>query len=291
MNYLIGLIPALGWGIMPLLATKAGGSEKNQIFGIGAGASIIGILAFIITKPSVSWQAFIFSMVCGAIWSTAQIGQFISFKRMGVSTTVPLSTVFQLVGNSIIGTLWLGEWQGAKALTIGFGALVIVVIGALLTSVTDKNGEEAGKITVGNVLFLLVTTIGYWVYSVFPNVFNKINFGAHSSEGIFLPEVLGILLGALLYLIFTGELKTFKDKEQYLNIIPGLSWGIAAFAYIFAGRGLGTNTAFVLTQLNVIIATFGGILILHEHKSPREMKYTVAGIICIIVGSILTIFA
>ncbi|MCT3442215.1 sugar transporter, partial [Limosilactobacillus fermentum] len=34
MEYLIALIPALGWGLMPLITGKMGGSEANQIFGI-----------------------------------------------------------------------------------------------------------------------------------------------------------------------------------------------------------------------------------------------------------------
>ncbi len=43
--------------------------------------------------------------------------------------------------------------------------------------------------------------------------------------------------------------------------------------------------------MNVIIATIGGILVLHEHKTRREMSFTIAGIIFIVAGSILTIFA
>ena len=162
MAYLIALIPALGWGLMPIITGKIGGSSANQIFGIGAGASIIGIVAFLIMHPSVSTTAFIFSLVCGALWSTGQVGQFVSFKRMGVSNTIPLSTVLQLVGNSIIGVLFLGNWSGTQALLIGFAALAIVVVGALLTSVSDDNGSGQ-KVTTANFLFLLVTTIGYWV--------------------------------------------------------------------------------------------------------------------------------
>ena len=48
MAYLIALIPALGWGFMPLITGKVGGSEANQIFGIGAGASLVGLIAFLI---------------------------------------------------------------------------------------------------------------------------------------------------------------------------------------------------------------------------------------------------
>ncbi|MDM8219288.1 MULTISPECIES: GRP family sugar transporter [Limosilactobacillus] len=286
MAYLIALIPALGWGFMPLITGKVGGSEANQIFGIGAGASLVGLIAFLLIHPQVSMKAFLFSLLCGALWSTAQVGQFVSFKRIGVSNTVPLSTVFQLVGNSIIGVVIFGEWHSARALTIGFIALAVVIIGAMMTSFTDHSNGQS--VTTKDVLFLLVTTIGYWIYSSFP----KMPILAHEdSVGIFLPEVLGILLGAIIYDLASGNAKAFTQKEQYTNILAGISWGIAAFAYIFAARMIGVTVAFVFTQLNVIIATFGGILVLHEHKSPRESKFTFWGIVLIVIGSIATAFA
>lgn len=285
MSYLLALIPAVGWGIMPLITGKVGGSAVNQMFGIGAGATIVGLVAFLIGHPQVSTAGFWFSVLCGALWTIGQIGQFISYKRMGVSKTIPLSTVFQLVGNSIIGVIIFGEWHGARALTIGFIALAIVIIGALMTSVSE---DKSGKVTVQNFIFLLITTIGYWVYSAFPKMPMVAN---DSSLGIFLPEMLGILLGSIIYAICSGNIDSFKQKEQYLNIWGGISWGIAALAYIFAGRALGINVAFVFTQMNVIIATLGGVLILHEHKTRREMSFTIAGIVFIVAGSILTIFA
>ncbi len=97
-------------------------------------------------------------MVCGALWTIGQIGQFISFKRIGVSNTYPLSTVFQLVGNSILGVLIFGDWQGTNSKIIGIIALIIVIGGALMTSVSD---EKSGKITLKDALFLLATTVGY----------------------------------------------------------------------------------------------------------------------------------
>ena len=136
MSYLIALIPALGWGFMPLITGKIGGSAVNQMFGIGAGATIVGLVAFAIGHPTVSTTAFWFSVVCGALWTIGQIGQFVSFKRIGVSKTTPISTVLQLVGNSIIGAIIFGEWRGAKALTIGFVALAVIIVGALMTSMT-----------------------------------------------------------------------------------------------------------------------------------------------------------
>ncbi|KRL94883.1 GRP family sugar transporter [Limosilactobacillus equigenerosi] len=289
MSYLIGLIPALAWGIMPLLATKAGGTEKHQIFGIGSGALLVAIVTQLVMRPHVSVEIFIFALICGMLWSTAQVGQFIAMKKMGVSKAIPLSTVFQLVGNSIIGTLVFKEWDTVRSITVGFIALAVVVIGALCTSVVDKDAaDKVGAVTVSNVLFLLVSTIGYWIYSAFPKIPFLLNA---KPEGLFFPQALGIFIGAVLYQLFTGQIKSFKDREQYTNIIAGVAWGCAAIAYIFAGRDLGVNVAFVLTQLNVIIATLGGIIILHEHHSKREMKYTVLGIALIVIGSIMTIAA
>ena len=264
MVYLLALIPALGWGLMPLITGKIGGSAVNQMFGIGAGATIIGLVAYAVTQPTVSTTAFWFSVLCGALWTIGQVGQFVSFKRMGVSNTMPLSTVLQLVGNSLIGVIIFGEWHSSRALTIGFVALAIVIVGALMTSVSDSNSDK--KVTASNFIFLLVTTIGYWVYSAFPKIPIVAN---ESAQGIFLPEMLGILLGSVIYALCSGNASSFKQKEQYLNILGGLSWGIAAFAYIFSAKALGVTEAFIFTQLNVIIATFGGIWILHEHKSHR----------------------
>lgn len=285
MNILIALIPALGWGIMPLITGKIGGSPVNQMFGIGAGATIVGLVAYIVTQPSVNTLAFWFSVLCGALWTIGQIGQFISFKRIGVSGTVPLSTVFQLVGNSIIGMLIFGDWAGVHAKIIGIIALLIVIAGALLTSVSDSS--TANKMEFKDAMFLLCTTVGFWIYSSFPNM---PIVKSQNGTAIFLPEMLGILLGAIIYALFT-DAKSFKQKEQYQNILAGISWGIAAFAYIFSAKQNGNTSAFIWTQLNVIIATFGGIFVLHEHKTRREMSFTILGIALIVVGSVATSFA
>jgi len=285
MNILIALIPALGWGFMPIITGKIGGSPANQMFGIGAGATVIGFIAYLLTQPTVNTTAFWFSVLCGALWTIGQIGQFISFKRIGVSGTVPLSTVFQLVGNSIIGMVIFGDWSGTQAKVIGIIALAIVVSGALLTSVSDST--DGNKMHLKDALFLLATTVGFWIYSSFPNM---PIVKSQSGTAIFLPEMLGILVGSVIYALFT-DVKSFKQKEQYLNIFAGLAWGVAAFAYIFSAKANGNTSAFIWTQLNVVIGTFGGIFVLHERKSKHEMKFTVLGIVLIVIGSIATSFA
>ncbi len=65
MNYLLALIPAIGWGIMPLITGKIGGSTINQMFGIGAGATIVGLVAFIIGHPTVTTD---WILVLSIVW-------------------------------------------------------------------------------------------------------------------------------------------------------------------------------------------------------------------------------
>ena len=63
---------------------------------------------------------------------------------------------------------------------------------------------------------------------------------------------------------------------------------IAAIGYIISVRDNGVNTAFVVSQLSVVISTLGGMLFLHEKKTKKGYIYTIAGLIIILVGAILT---
>ncbi len=286
MGYLIALIPAVCWGIIPLFTTKVGGSSSNQVFGIGLGALIVSIISMLLMRPSIDLVPFVVAVISGACWSVGQFGQFASMKKIGVSNTMPLSTAFQLIGNTLIGVCIFHEWTGTKQVVIGFIALALVVIGAMLTSITDKS---AGKsVTIKDILFLLVTTLGYIVYSAFP----RFPVLAHTdSIAIYLPETIGILLGVTIYQLMTEGPKVFKQRGQYANILSGLLWGVAGLSYIFGARAIGITVAFIFSQMNVLISTLGGIYFLKETKSPFEMRYTIIGLCFVVVGAVLTVFA
>ncbi len=92
MNILIALLPALGWGLMPLVTGKVGGSPTNQIFGIGAGTTIIGLIVFAITRPAVDGKAFLFALVCGARGRLAKLVSLFLSSELALLTP----THFQL---------------------------------------------------------------------------------------------------------------------------------------------------------------------------------------------------
>lgn len=286
MSFLIALIPAIFWGINPIIVTKTGGSATNQVFGLGLGALIVAIITNIIVKPTISPIVFIVAFLTGVCWQTGQLGQFVSMKNIGVSKAIPISTGLQLVGNTLIGAFVFNEWHGSRSIMIGLVALVLVVIGSALTSATDR-GEER-RVTFKDLMFLVVTTVGYVLYSALP----KAPLLAHtSSEAIFFPETLGIFVGIAIYQLIREGTTPFKQKAQYTNITAGISWGLGTLTYIMGAQQLGVTTAFILAQLNVLVATLGGVLILHEKKDTFEMWCTLIGLALIIVGAIATTFA
>ncbi|WP_251547336.1 GRP family sugar transporter [Limosilactobacillus caecicola] len=286
MGYLIALIPAVCWGIMPLISTKVGGSSSNQVFGIGLGALIVSVISMLLMRPSIDLVPFIVAIVSGACWSIGQFGQFASMKKIGVSNTMPLSTAFQLIGNTLVGVCIFHEWRGTKEIAIGFIALAFVVVGAMLTSITDRSSGKS--VTAKDVIFLLLTTIGYVIYSAFP----QFPVLAHTdSIAIYLPETMGILIGVTIYQLITEGPKVFKQRGQYANILSGLLWGVAGLSYIFGARAIGITVAFIFSQMNVIISTLGGIYFLHESKSSFEMRYTMIGLVLVVIGAVATVFA
>lgn len=75
MRYLWLLLPAIGWGILPLIVVKTNSKVVNQIFGTAVGTLIISNFVMIILRPSLSATTFIMATVAGAMWIVGQLGQ------------------------------------------------------------------------------------------------------------------------------------------------------------------------------------------------------------------------
>ena len=282
MNILIALIPALGWGLNPLLISKLGGKPVNQTLGTGIGALIVGLIVQLAVRPTVDISTFWLSALSGAFWVLGQIGQYTSYSRMGVSTTMPISTGLRLVGTSVIGVLMFGEWAGDGAKVVGFAAIVLMIVGVALTAVTDSPDGRSGLMS--GLLILVPTTIGYWVYSALPKAVSA------SGTAIFFPQMLGMFLAAVVYALVSGRGRAFKQRTSWLNAFAGLIFGVSALAYIFSAKANGVATAYVITQVSVVISTLGGLLVLHETKSSRELRLTIIGLVLIVAGSVMTAF-
>ncbi|ALB28878.1 ribose/proton symporter RbsU [Companilactobacillus heilongjiangensis] len=292
LNLLIGLMPMIGWGLFPILTGKFGGKPVNQILGTTYGTLLFAIVVALVRQtPMLSGKAFLFTFLSGVFWSAGQILVFYAFAEMGVSRTMPVSTGFQLVGASLWSVIVLGEWATGNAKLIGFSAIILIIFGVWLTTYSEKKlpKEDGGMNAVKGVLLVACAEIGYLGYSAFPQAVSVSGFSA------FLPQALGMAVVATVFAIATKgnrAEKPFKTKSSYTNIISGLFFAFAALTYLISARPSvnGLATGFILSQMNVVIATLGGIYILHEKKTKKEMGFILAGLVLVVIaGSVTTL--
>ncbi|WP_125566166.1 ribose/proton symporter RbsU [Companilactobacillus insicii] len=291
-NLLIGLMPMIGWGVMPILTGKFGGRPVNQILGTTYGTLIAAIVVTLFNQtPMISGKDFLFTFLSGASWSLGQVLVFYAFSVMGVSRTMPISTGFQLVSTSLWGVFILGNWSSNVAKTIGFLSIAMIIFGVYLTTYSEKKTSTDvanGDVTRG-VLLVLVAAVGYLGYSAFPQAVSVNGFEA------FLPQALGMAVFSTLFALLSKsnrKTKPFATKSSYTNIISGFSFALAALTYLISSRPdvNGLATGFTLSQMNVVIATLGGIYILHEHKTKKEMIAVLSGLLLVVIAGIVTAF-
>ncbi len=287
-SLLIGLGPLLGWGLFPTIASKFGGRPVNQIFGATVGTLISAIILSLSMHLALpTGMDYLLTMASGAGWAVAQIITFKSFKLIGSSRAMPITTAFQLLGASLWGVFALGNWPGSTAKIIGFVSLAVIIVGAYLTVWSEKADESHAGNMKKAVGMLLLGEIGYWVYSAAPQ--------ATSVDGMhaFLPQAIGMVLVAVIYgVVSLNEGNVFTEKVSYLQIISGFFFAFAALTYLISAQPSvnGLATGFVLSQTSVVLATLTGIFVLGEKKTKKELIITLIGLALILAAATITAF-
>ncbi|EEI72676.1 sugar transport protein [Lentilactobacillus hilgardii ATCC 27305] len=285
-----------------------GGSAAQQTLGESMGALILGLLVyfFFVMPQSIQvtshiWQVGFFS---GIFWSIGTAGQFIAFKKMGVSAALPISTAGQIISNALMAAAVLGEWITVSMWLFGSISIALITIGALLTSARShlekQRKEKRSPTYMQGIVALIISTIGFMLYFVFPNLLVKTgyvsesvhnaNHGINYMTAIVTPQACGQVIGSILIGIFIfHEGRQLFAKPAWRNLVTGLDWGIGnLFMFISAASPLiGQAMATTLSQTGVVIGTFGGIYLLHEHKTSDQMIRIIIGSILVIAGSIL----
>lgn len=284
MNILLMLLPAIGWGLLPPIVARIGGKPANQIFGTAVGTLVVAVMMTFVYHPQLSPFTFLAAMLAGCFWVIGQVGQFISFQNIGVSTTMPTSTGFQLIGTSLVGVVIFGEWSTTMEKVLGAVGILVLILGIVLTSITDKPliAQDQPNKKLLTIIMLLTTTLGYIVYMAIPRGLSD------SGLAIFLPESIGILVAVMVYVFVTHQQRIFKQRSSWLNIAGGLVFSLGAISYIGSVQNNGVNSAFVVSQLAVVISTLLGMIWMHETKTHRELVFTVLGLLLIISGAIIT---
>lgn len=280
MNILIAILPALLWGSGPILATLVGGKPIQQVTGTCYGQIIIGLILFLIFRPSITFYQFLWPFLGGLLWAIAQLMQFTSFKQLNVSIAMPISTGLQLIEIPLAGVIFWGDWGTPAEKLAGFLAILVLITGINMTSINDHSSSTEKHMDYkGGLMNLIVGSFGYTACSVFPKITNA------SGLTNLMPQTLGMFLGGVLmatYYQAKSHNNILTAKVSFKNACVGLLGGLGTYCYLFSLSHLGPATAFPLTQMNVVVSTLGGVFILKEHKDHKEMSFIIAGLILII---------
>lgn len=285
---LVGLGPLIGWGLFPTISSKIGGKPSHQIFGATVGTLIFAIALLLINGTKIpTGSALFFGILSGVAWAFGQIMSFKAFEFIGSSKTMPITTAFQLIVTSLWGAFALGNWPGTFHKVIGFIALIVIIVGATMTTYSETSTKESSANLKKAIIILAIGVIGYWGYSAAPQAVSNMN-----GMEAFLPQAIGMVLAAVVYSLFNIKKENiFKDSISYKQIISGFFFAFAAFTYLISAQPdmNGLATGFVLSQTSVVVATLTGIYMLGQRKTKKEMLITIIGLILIIVAASVTV--
>lgn len=283
MELLIALVPMFAWGSTALVSGKMGGSPNQQTLGMTIGAFFFSVVVFFVLQPTMTAATVIFGFLSGIFWSIGQKGQFQGMHHMGISVALPLSTGLQLILNTVAGAVLFGEWRKGGDFLLGGIALALLVAGSYYTSRQDP--DRANLLPAGQKMFdfgkgfraLLFSTLGYGAYTII------LTWADLDPAAVILPQSVGMVAGAFLFTL--GNIR--YDRFVFKNNVTGLLWGLGNVCMLMGIQSLGLAVSFSLSQMGIIISTLGGIFLLGEHKTKKELIYVVLGCLFVIGGGIL----
>lgn len=292
-SILIGLIPAIGWGFQGIVMQKIGGTTANKQMGMVLTALVMSVIVAFLYPISWSPALIAAAAINGIPWAIAQIMQIKSFEYLGVSRTMPITAGEQLILTGIVGTVCFHEWTTTAQLALGFGGIAIIIVSTIFTAYTEKDGNSAS--TSGNFAKgLIITTISsalYVAYATAARFFSVDSFQILFPQALFMlvsTVVIGIVLNkqeptdSLLF----GQEGVFGAKS-WQNMATGILWSAANIAVLFSNQVNGVAVGWTLANMNLIFATLGGLFILHEKKTPKELKSIIVGMVLIALGGVL----
>lgn len=283
---LLALVPMFAWGSIGFVSNKIGGTAKQQTLGMTFGAFVFALVVFLIRQPQLSLPIFLIGFTGGFIWAIGQSGQFHSMKYIGVSVAGPLSAGSQLVLASLLGVFVFHEWTQNIQYTLGFIAIVALIIGFYFSAKRDpENTITAEKqYYIRGLLCIAYSTLAYVSYVILYNNLSVLWFDIHfDTLTIIFPMSIGMVIGA--FVLSGGDIK--MEAVVFKNIAVGLMWGVGNVFMLLAASLAGNAIAFSFSQLGVIISTIGGILFLGEKKTKKELIYITIGTVLFIAGAIL----
>lgn len=294
-SILIGLIPALGWGFQGIVMQKIGGTTANKQMGMVLTALAVSIvIAFFVP---ITWTPTLIAAAAinGVPWAIAQILQIKSFDYLGVSRAMPLTSGMQLVMAALVG-IFFNEWPHAWQLALGFSGIAVIVVGTAMTAYTEKTDAAAAtaehtpdEIRKGIVITFISAAL-YIMYATAARFFSV------DSLQILLPQAVFMTAATIVIAAFVckkevpggpldAEAGVF-GKKSWQNMLTGALWSAANIAVLYSNQVNGVAVGWTLANMNLIFATLGGLFILHEQKTKKELRFVIIGMALVAIGGI-----
>ncbi|NLW69973.1 MAG: hypothetical protein GX061_02670 [Eubacteriaceae bacterium] len=278
MSFFIGLLPALFWGINPVLVSKCGGKPINQQLGTAFACGILAVVTYVIIRPAMTTAIFIGCLISGLAWSIGQLCQYTSYVVLGTSRAFAISISIEMFLNSMVASLIFREWQTPRQLILGFAAIACVILGGNFTAYESEKGSVDMK---KGLIILTVGALGFCVWNY------AIRFvGAEGFDAV-CPQAIGMVVGSLILSCFVGkDVKKF-DKSTFKQTLAGLCYACANFALIFSNKLNGVGVGYTMAQLCLVFEFIFGIVILKEKRTKKELTHSIWGAAFITVGCIM----
>ena len=285
----LGLVPALGWGLQSIVMQKVGGTFANKQMGLVLAALLFGVVSLALHPVALTPQVAAAGILSGAPWAIAQTLAIKSYDYLGVSRAMPVITALQLTFVSIAGAVLFGEWASVRAVALGVVAIALVAGGAALTAWQER--PEGAKDAHRGIALLLLATVGYVAYAVAPRYFDVDGLAIlFPQSAVMFVTSLVAALAVNATLRRRGGLRPGEGAlgaKSWQNMSAVLCFAVANVTVIFSNQLNGVAMGWTLSMMNVIVASLGGIFLLHEEKTPRERRLLFAGVALVAAGCVV----
>lgn len=274
------LLPALGWGLMPVLASLTQSKPKEQLLGTTFVAFIFGFCFFCIKQPGINLSIFLVGLSSGCVWAIGQRLQFESIHRVPVAKVMPLSNGSQLIGTTLVSAFFFKEWSMKSGIILGTLGICLLIFGMVATTYQEKqmteNKQEIKFINLNNIFLIGLSSLALIIYVTIPKLFKV------SAVDIIFPQAIGMFCFSILMAI--TEIKILDLKKIQKNLLTGLLWSLANLSFFLVVPILGVAKSFAISQLAVVVSISAGIRFLKIKKTKKEMSITIIGAVLIILG-------
>ncbi|OQS04170.1 GDP-mannose transporter [Thraustotheca clavata] len=259
---------------------------REKSFVILAQATI-GVLILEIAKARGVIHYEKFSMETAKRWAPVT-GFFVAMLYTGTLATAGLPihivTVFKNVTNLIIV---FGEYRlfGEKVGPLVLGSLVVMLMGAVLTSYSDVGGKPTHSTLAGYFWMFMncVSTAAYVLYMRYATTGSSLKLSKFGMA--FYNNLVAIPL-LFLPMAYTGDAITVWSNPLMINVpflfllflsgVMGIGLNLASFWCVSVTSA---TTYATVGGLNKLPTTFIGVLLLHEELKPQTAIYVTFGMV------------